>query len=109
MHTTQCLLEDPNDMLDQRQLSAMAQDCCSRRKLVAAYSAAEHNDDDSAALSTALYVENAKEANPEFVILQAWTNTTARHSFSTAEQMARSLIEATLKKFPEANVIGSYA
>ena len=38
---TQCLLGDLNDMLDQRQLSAMAQDRCSWRKLVVACSAAE--------------------------------------------------------------------
>ena len=38
---SQCLLGDVNDMLDQRQLSAMAQDRCSRRKLVVACSAAE--------------------------------------------------------------------
>ena len=38
---TQCLLGDLNDMLDQQQLLAMAQDRCSWRKLVVACSAAE--------------------------------------------------------------------
>ena len=50
-------------------------------------------------------VEDSHEKSPEFVILQAWTNTTARKSFEEAEQMARRLIETTLHKFPSAKLI----
>ena len=45
---TQCLLGDLNDMLDQRQLSAMAQDRCSWRKLVVAAPQPNDDDDDEA-------------------------------------------------------------
>ena len=51
-------------------------------------------------------VENSdKSESPEYVILQAWTNTTARRSFTETERMARCLIETALNKFPEAKII----
>ena len=50
-------------------------------------------------------VEDSNDKSPEFVILQAWTNTTARKSFEEAERMARCLIETTLTKFPHAKLI----
>ena len=51
-------------------------------------------------------VENSdKSESPEYVILQAWTNTTARRSFTETERMARCLIETALNRFPEAKII----
>lgn len=43
----------------------------------------------------------------ECVILQAWTNTTAKLPVTVCERQARALIEATLQKFPNAKVIVS--
>ena len=51
-------------------------------------------------------VQNSDESEaPEYVILQAWTNTTARMSFAESERMARRLIETALDKFPDAKII----
>ena len=39
------------------------------------------------------------------VILQAWTNSTARETIDTCDRQSRALIEATLAKFPSAHII----
>lgn len=41
------------------------------------------------------------------IILQAWTNTTARADIETCDRQSRDLIEATLQKFPNAKVLVS--
>ena len=50
-------------------------------------------------------VEDTTNENPTYVILQAWTNSTASDSMETCERQSRFLIEATLLKFPSAHII----
>ena len=44
------------------------------------------------------------DTNATCIILQAWTNSTAHESVETCEKQAKDLIEATLNKFPHANI-----
>ena len=46
-----------------------------------------------------------KSESPEYVILQVWTNTTARMSFTETERMTRHLIETALNRFPDAKIV----
>ena len=50
-------------------------------------------------------MEQTSNYNPEFVILQAWTNSTSRESLENCERMSRRLIYATQDKFPNAKII----
>lgn len=42
---------------------------------------------------------------PEYVILQAWTNSASRESTEACAEKAKSLINTTMKKFPESQII----
>ena len=52
-----------------------------------------------------LAMNSDKSESAEFVILQAWTKTTARMSFTESERMARRLIESALNRFPDAKIV----
>ena len=45
------------------------------------------------------------KSNVKCVILQAWTNSTARETIETCKRQSRALVEATLSTFPSAHVI----
>jgi hypothetical protein len=50
-------------------------------------------------------VKDSEYKDPEFVVLQAWTNTASRESTEDCIKKARSLIDSTLTKFPAAQII----